>query len=80
MRLGGDAAPVEAGAAELVGLFDERDFEAELRGADGAGVAGGAAADDCEVVNRLCQGVLRSCEAEVWNADRIVYAVGVGPK
>ena len=54
--LGGDAAPVEAGTAELVSLFNERDLEAELCGGDGAGVAGGAAADDYEVVKGFCHG------------------------
>ena len=53
--LGGDAAPVEAGAAKLVGLFDERDLEAKLRGANRAGVTGGAAANDGQVINSVCQ-------------------------
>ena len=57
-RLGGDAAPVQAGAAELVGLFDEGDLQAVLRGADGAGVAGGAAANDDQIKDRLCQSFL----------------------
>jgi len=58
--LGGNAADVQAGAAELVGLFDEGDLEAELSGANRAGVAGGTAADDCKVVDSFCQGELRS--------------------
>ena len=53
-RLGGNAADVEAGAAEahlalrvVVGLgFAAGGAEAELRGADGGDVAAGAAADD----------------------------------
>ena len=53
--LGGNAAPVQAGAAELVGLLDERDLQAKLRGANGAGIAGGAAADDDEVIDSFCQ-------------------------
>ena len=56
--LGGDAADVEAGAAELGGGFDQGNLEAVLGGADGRGVTGGAAADDCDVVDRLRQGEL----------------------
>ena len=51
--LGGDATDVEAGAAEDGVLLDERDFEAELAAANGGGVAGGAAADDGDVVDGL---------------------------
>ena len=47
--LGGDAAPVEAGAAEVF-LFDAEDAFLELPRADGGGVTGGAAADDDDVV------------------------------
>ena len=52
--LGGDAADVEAGAAEadLIGfgsLLDDRDLFAELGRADRADVAAGAGADDDEV-------------------------------
>ena len=48
-RLGGDAAPVQAGAAEVF-LLDAEDALLELAGADGGGIAGGAAADDDDVV------------------------------
>jgi len=48
-RLRRDAADVEAGAAEPDVLLDAGDVHAELRGADGADVAGGAAADDDEI-------------------------------
>ena len=41
-RLGGNAAPVQAGAAELF-LFDDGDRCAKLRGADGGGIAAGPA-------------------------------------
>ncbi len=58
--LGGDAADVQAGAAEDVGGFDERDLEAELSGANGRRVAGRAAADDCHVIDCVCQSELRS--------------------
>ncbi len=47
-RLGRDAAPVGADAADEVAL-DHRDLEAELRGADGGDVAAGAGADDDDV-------------------------------
>ena len=43
--LGGDAAPVEAGAAQLV-LLDHGGPEAELCGADRADVAARTGADD----------------------------------
>src|SRR5439155_11675790 len=46
--LGGNAAPVETGAAQLV-LLDHRGLEAELRGPDGGHVAAGAGADDDEI-------------------------------
>jgi hypothetical protein len=56
-RLGGDAADVEAGAAEahlalrvVVGLgFAAGGVEAELRRANGGDIAAGAAADDYDV-------------------------------
>ena len=44
-RLGRDAAPVEADAAEMLALHDRR-LEAELRRADRGDVAAGAGADD----------------------------------
>ena len=47
-RLGRDAAPVRADAAEEVAL-DDRGLEAELRGADRRHVAAGAGADDDDV-------------------------------
>ena len=47
--LGGDAAPVEAGASETFLGLHQRDAQAELGGADGGGGAAGAAADDYEI-------------------------------
>ena len=47
-RLGRDAAPMEAGPADLV-LVDERDPEAELGGPEGGRVAAGPRAQDDEV-------------------------------
>ena len=43
--LGGDAAPVQAGAAELV-LLDQGDVQAQLRPAQGRGVTAAAASED----------------------------------
>ena len=47
-RLGGDAADVQAGAAELV-LLDERDAQAELGGAQRTRVAAGPRSQDHDV-------------------------------
>ena len=49
-RLGRDAAPEQAGAAERLLLLDDGGLEAELRGADRGDVAAGARADDDDVV------------------------------
>ncbi len=55
-RFRGNAAGVETGAAERVGtvlvlpLVDARDLELVLAGADRAGITGGTAADDDDVV------------------------------
>ena len=49
-RFGGDAADVQAGAAEGGCCFDAGGFVAELGGADGGDVAAGATADDDDVV------------------------------
>ena len=50
--LGGDAAAVQAGAAELV-LLDQGDRLAQLGGAQRAGVTAAAAAQDDDVVGPL---------------------------
>ncbi len=47
-RLGRDAAPVEADAAEMLGL-DDRDLHFQLRGADCRDIAARAATDDHQV-------------------------------
>ena len=47
-RLGRDATPVQAGAADLVAL-DEDHRQAELGGAQGAGVTAAAGAEDHEI-------------------------------
>ena len=49
-RLGRDAAPQQAGAAERLLLLDDGDLQSELRGADRGHVAAGAGADDDDVV------------------------------
>src|SRR3972149_5434834 len=51
---GGDAAHVQASAAELGVLFDERGLQAVLGGAEGGGVAARAAADDRYVIRAVC--------------------------
>src|SRR5581483_2492424 len=50
-RLAGDAAPVEAEAADAL-LLDEHDALAELRGADGRDITARPAADDGDVALR----------------------------
>jgi len=49
-RLGRDAAPVQAGAAEDGRAFDHGRLEADLRGADGGHVAARPRADHDNVV------------------------------
>ena len=49
-RLGRNAAPVEAGAAERRRALDHGGLEAQLRGADRGDVAAGPGADDDDVV------------------------------
>ena len=47
-RLGRDAAPVQANAAEII-AFDDRGLESELGGADGGDIAARSGADDDDV-------------------------------
>ncbi len=49
-RLGRDAAPDQAGAAERLLLFDDRDLKSELRGANRGHVAAGSGPDHDDVV------------------------------
>ena len=44
-RLGGDAAPVQTGAAQLV-LLDQGDVQTQLRSAQGSGIAAATASED----------------------------------
>src|SRR4029077_11504580 len=50
-RLGGNAADVEAGAAERFHLLDHGDLHAELRRADGAYIAARARADHYQIIS-----------------------------
>src|SRR5690606_3742708 len=52
-RFGGDAAPVQADAAEMLAL-DHRRLHAKLCGSDGRDIAAGAAADDDQVEAGVC--------------------------
>ena len=54
-RLGRDAAPVQADAAEI-GSLDDRGLEAELRRADRGDIAAGAGADDDDVEGSVSHG------------------------
>ena len=54
-RLGGDAAHVQAGAAQDIGFFDEASLQPPLAGADGGGVPRGAGADDGNVIDGFWQ-------------------------
>ena len=49
-RLGGNASPKQAGAAQGLLFLDDGDFEAELGGADGGHVSAGTGADDHDVI------------------------------
>ena len=52
-RLRGNAADVEARAAERLAHFDDGDLHPKLGGADRADVTAGAGADDNEVITHL---------------------------
>jgi hypothetical protein len=56
--LGGNAAPVQAGAAEVF-LLDAEDFFLQLPRADGGGITGGAAAEDEDVVVEFWEAAVR---------------------
>ena len=55
VRLRGDAAAVQAGAAHLIAV-DEGDCHAQLRGAQGGRVAAGTRTQNDDVVGRFAQG------------------------
>ena len=54
-RLGRDAAPIEADAAQEFAL-DDRGLHAQLGGADGSGIAAGSAADDNKIELSVAHG------------------------
>ena len=60
MRFRGDAADMQAGAAEL-SVLDQHRVEAELAGADRRDIAAGAAADDENLAAKLVHPVLVIC-------------------
>ena len=49
-RLGGNAAPDQAGAAERFLLLDDRDLQSQLRGANRGDIPAGARANHYDVV------------------------------
>ena len=57
MRLGGDAADIEAGAAVRGALLHHGHLQPELRRANGADVAAGAGADHDQVVGHSVSGL-----------------------
>ena len=56
VRLGGDAAAVQTGAAHLVAV-DEGDLHAQLRSAQGGRIAAGTRTQNDDVVGRFAQGL-----------------------
>ena len=56
VRLGGDAAAVQAGAAHLIAV-DEGDLHAQLRSAQGGRIAAGTRTQNDNVVGRFAQGL-----------------------
>ena len=54
-RLGGNAAHMQAGAAEHIVFLDEGGFQTPLARANGGGVPGRPAADDGDVINSFRQ-------------------------
>src|SRR5579883_3082940 len=51
---------MQAGAPELVCCLNEGGLQTELSGADGTGIPRRSSADNCNVINGFCQGMLRS--------------------
>src|SRR6266536_6684845 len=59
-----NAAHMQASAAEIRVLLDQRSLQAVLSSANGGGVSGGAAADDGDIVN-----CVRQSRAPLWKMD-----------
>src|SRR5260370_26240030 len=72
-RLGRNAAPVQADAAEI-GFLDNRGLEAELRRADRGDIAAGAGADDDDV-----EGCVGHCELAYLLPSPLVGVGGCAP-
>ncbi len=70
--LGRDAAHVEAGAAELVGLLNQRHFQSVLSAANGRRVTGWPAANNRHIINRLCRRLV--CQGELHSGARQLLA------
>ena len=71
-RLGGDAAPVQAGAAHLAALY-HGGVQAQRRGTQGGGIAAGACADDDQlIVHTYSSGCQRTtgCRAAFTSSGR----------
>ena len=62
--LGGDAADVEAGAAQRRALLDHGDLHAELRRADRADIAAGTGADNDDVISHASSPVVGRARRE----------------
>src|SRR3546814_10821720 len=78
-RLGGDAPPVEADAAQILTL-DDRGLQAELRRADRRDIAAGARAENNDVVSVNHDILLERTRSEEHTSElqslmRISYAV-----
>ena len=69
-RLGRNAAPVEAGAAERRRALDDRGPETELRGADGGNVAACARANHDDVVCRFAMAGVTSPSSRIRTDER----------
>jgi hypothetical protein len=54
-RFGGDAANVEACAAQLVFFFNQAGLQSELAGAESGRISAGPSADDGDVINSVWQ-------------------------
>ena len=73
-RLGRNAAPVEAGAAERRLALDDGGLQAELRGANGGDVPAGAGADDDDVESDRPSGQVYARRAEAGHVDERLQA------
>src|SRR6516164_2488109 len=77
-RLGRDAAPVEADAAE-VGFLDDRGLEAELCCADRGDIAAGSGADDDDVEGCVGHACFRLTQTSCFAARAAFCKIGPVP-